>query len=47
MRFFNFRSVEQFLDRRRTQFEFTDYDHIQSTLLRPMGAGGWRSWDAS
>src|SRR5258708_14720042 len=37
----------QFLDRRRTQFEFTDYEHIQGTLLQPMGAGSWGGADAS
>jgi hypothetical protein len=38
----------QFLNRRRTQFEFKDYDHIQSALLKPLAiAGRWYSWDAS
>ncbi len=37
----------QFLDQRRTQFEFPDYDAIQSDLLRPLGAAGWQTWDAS
>jgi hypothetical protein len=38
----------QFLNRRRTQFEFRDYDHIQSALLTPLAAAGnWYSWDAS
>jgi len=38
----------QFLDRRRTQFEFIDYDHIKSALLDPLWAAGqWSSWDAS
>ena len=38
----------QFLNRRRTQLEFKDYDHIQSALLRPLAAAGnWYSWDAS
>jgi hypothetical protein len=38
----------QFLNRRRTQFEFRDYDHIQSALLEPLApAGNWYSWDAS
>lgn len=38
----------QFLNRRRTQFEFKDYDHIQSALLQPLlAAGKWSSWDAS
>ena len=38
----------QFLNRRRTQFEFKDYDHIQSALLAPLAAAGnWYSWDAS
>jgi hypothetical protein len=38
----------QFLDRRRTQFEFKDYDHIQNALLTPLArAGTWQSWDAS
>jgi hypothetical protein len=38
----------QFLNRRRTQFEFKNYDHIQGTLLEPLWRSGyWRSWDAS
>ena len=38
----------QFLNRRRTQFEFKDYEHIQSALLKPLtAAGSWYSWDAS
>jgi hypothetical protein len=38
----------QFLNRRRTQFEFKDYDHIQNALLAPLAAAGnWYSWDAS
>jgi hypothetical protein len=38
----------QFLNRRRTQFEFKDYDHIQNALLTPLArAGAWQSWDAS
>jgi hypothetical protein len=38
----------QFLDRRRTQFEFKDYEHIQRALLEPLtAAGNWYSWDAS
>ena len=38
----------QFLNRRRTQFEFSDSDHIRSTLLEPLArAGNWYSWDAS
>ena len=38
----------QFLNRRRTQFEFKDYDHIQSALLKPLAAAGpWYTWDAS
>ena len=37
----------QFLNRRRTQFEFTDYDHITSALLKPLAAAGhWYSFDA-
>ena len=36
----------QFLDRNRTQFEFKDYEHIQSALLRPLAsAGNWHTWD--
>ena len=37
----------QFLNRRRTQFEFTDYEHIQAQLRVPLGHVGWSSWDAS
>jgi hypothetical protein len=37
----------QFLNRRRTQFEFRDYEHIQSTLLRPRAKSGWLTWDAT
>jgi hypothetical protein len=38
----------QFLNRRRTQFEFKDYDHIQNALLTPLArAGAGLSWDAS
>lgn len=38
----------QFLDRRRTQFEFRDYDHITAALLNPLSTGTpWYSWDAS
>jgi hypothetical protein len=37
----------QFLNRHRTQFEFENYDHIQSALLEPLARNGWRSWDAS
>jgi hypothetical protein len=37
----------QFLDRRRTQFEFKDYDSIKGDLLRPLAAAGWGTWDAS
>jgi hypothetical protein len=37
----------QFLDRRRTQFEFTDYDAIRRGLVTPLGAAGWQTWDAS
>ena len=37
----------QFLNRRRTQFEFTDYEHIQAELRVPLGHVGWSSWDAS
>ena len=38
----------QFLNRRRTQFEFKDTDHIEGALLQPLAAAGaWHSWDAS
>jgi hypothetical protein len=37
----------QFLNRRRTQFEFKDYEHIQSALLQPLARSGWRTWDAT
>jgi hypothetical protein len=37
----------QFLDRRRTQFEFKDEDDIRNDLLRPLAAAGWQTWDAS
>lgn len=37
----------QFLNRRRTQFEFKDYDAFQQELRRPLGRAGWNSWDAS
>jgi hypothetical protein len=38
----------QFLNRRRTQFEFKDYGHIQRALLAPLARSGpWQSWDAS
>src|ERR1700730_4532478 len=38
----------QFLNRRRTQFEFKDYEHIQHSLLAPLASTGiWRTWDAS
>jgi hypothetical protein len=37
----------QFLNRRRTQFEFKDYEHIRSALLQPLATSGWRTWDAS
>jgi hypothetical protein len=38
----------QFLNRRRTQFEFKDYEHIQRSLLAPLASTGiWRTWDAS
>jgi hypothetical protein len=37
----------QFLDRRRTQFEFADYDHIKRALLDPLSRTRWYSWDAS
>ena len=37
----------QFLNRRRTQFEFPDYEHIQTELRVPLGHVGWSSWDAS
>jgi hypothetical protein len=40
--------VFQFLNRRRTQFEFKDYEHIQRSLLAPLASTGiWRTWDAS
>jgi len=37
----------QFLNRRRTQFEFKDYEHIQSALLQPLARSDWRTWDAT
>ena len=37
----------QFFNRRRTQFEFKDYDHIYSELLTPMTRVACNSWDAS
>ena len=37
----------QFLDRRRTQFEFKDYDAIKNDLQRRLAAAGWYTWDAS
>jgi hypothetical protein len=37
----------QFLDRRRTQFEFKDGDVMRTELLRPLGQAGWGTWDAS
>ncbi len=38
----------QFLDLRRTQFEFKDYEHLQNALLKPLvAAGNWYSFDAS
>jgi hypothetical protein len=36
----------QFLDRRRTQFEFRDYDHIKQALLDPLARARWVTWDA-
>jgi hypothetical protein len=37
----------QFLNPRRTQFEFKDYDHIKRALLEPLAtATRWYSWDA-
>ena len=35
----------QFLNRRRTQFEFTDYGHIRSALIEPLGRAGRNSYD--
>jgi hypothetical protein len=37
----------QFLNRRRTQFEFKDYDAFQQELRQPLGQAGWNTWDAS
>jgi hypothetical protein len=37
----------QFLNRRRTQFEFEDYDAISDQLLTPLAKVGWQTWDAS
>ena len=37
----------QFLNHRRTQFEFTDSDAIADQLLAPLAQAGWQSWDAS
>jgi hypothetical protein len=36
----------QWLDRRRTQFEFEDTDHIRSVLLDPLAKTRWFTWDA-
>ena len=36
----------QFLDRRRTQFEFKDGCVMRTELLRPLGQAGWGTWDA-
>lgn len=36
----------QFLDRRRTQFAFKDYDAIRSELLVPLTRVNWQTWDA-
>ena len=37
----------QFLDRQRTQFEFTDEGHIRRTLLDPLSRTPWYTWDAT
>jgi hypothetical protein len=37
----------QFLDRRRTQFEFNPEVDIRNDLLRPLATAGWQTWDAS
>jgi hypothetical protein len=36
----------QFLDRRRTQFQFKDYEAIKSELLVPLTRVNWQTWDA-
>jgi hypothetical protein len=36
----------QFLDRRRTQFEFKDYDALKSDLRVPLTRVNWQTWDA-
>ena len=36
----------QFLNRRRTQFEFKDRDAFRQELREPLGRAGWNSWDA-
>jgi hypothetical protein len=37
----------QFLNKRRTQFEFTDADAIRDELVEPLARFGWQTWDAS
>jgi hypothetical protein len=37
----------QFLNSRRTQFEFTEADAIQDELVTPLARMGWQTWDAS
>ena len=37
----------QFLDRRRTQFEFKDGEALRAQLRHPLAAVGWQTWDAS
>jgi hypothetical protein len=37
----------QFLDHRRTQFEFADADAIRNELVTPLARLGWQTWDAS
>lgn len=36
----------QFLNRRRTQFDFKNRDRLEKQLLRPLAKFGWQSFDA-
>ena len=36
----------QFLNRRRTQFEFKDYETIYAELIGPLGRAEWTTFDA-
>jgi hypothetical protein len=37
----------QFLNHRRTQFEFADADAIRNELVTRLARFGWQTWDAS